>query len=44
MTTVLVLCVLIVLALVIPARFDPAIRLREWFDDQRPDNSDRTFR
>lgn len=37
-TGFLVLLILIVVALLLPARFDPAIRLKEWTEDWKRDH------
>jgi len=35
MTTVAILIALVLAALLLPAKYDPAIRLREWLDGRR---------
>jgi hypothetical protein len=35
MTTILILVGLIVFALLLPARYDPAIRLKEWTEREK---------
>jgi hypothetical protein len=37
MTTTLILVGLVVFALLLPARYDPAIRLKEWNERKRHD-------
>jgi hypothetical protein len=36
MTTILVLAMLVLIAFLLPARYDPAIRLKEWSDRHEP--------